>query len=128
MIDNFKNRFTVPVKISDTEIDSLQQTEYPVTIKFNFAFDQGNDDIIYFNPLMMPVVGENYFKTENRLYPVELPYCNDETFTLNMEIPKGYIVDELPKSVRVNLNDADGSFEYLVGKTATNIQFKFRLK
>ena len=37
---------------------------------------------------MMPVVGENYFKTENRLYPVELPYCNDETFTLNMEIPK----------------------------------------
>ena len=41
LIDNFKNRFTVPVKISDTEIDSLQQTEYPVTIKFNFAFDQG---------------------------------------------------------------------------------------
>ena len=30
------------------------------------AFDQGNDDII-FSAVMMPVVGENYFKTENRL-------------------------------------------------------------
>ena len=36
--------------------------------------------------------------------------------------------DELPKSARVNLDESDGSFEYIIAKSDTNIQLRCRLK
>jgi hypothetical protein len=47
---------------------------------------------------------ENPFKAAERKYPVEMPYVRDDMYILNMQIPDGYEVDELPKSARVALN------------------------
>jgi len=44
-----------------------------------------------------------------------------------MEIPKGYKVDEMPKSARVKLNENDGMFEYLLANNGDAIQFRVRL-
>jgi hypothetical protein len=63
-----------------------------------------------------------------RLYPVEMPYRIDETYVLSMDIPKGYQVDELPKSARVAYNGTEGMFEYLVQKNESNIQMRVHLK
>ena len=47
-----------------------------------------------------------------------MPYCIDETYILNMEVPAGYKVDELPKSARVSLNDNEGCLNILFSKAA----------
>ena len=44
-----------------------------------------------------------------------------------MEIPKGYKVDELPKSVRFNLIADEGMFEYLISADKDFVQMKSRL-
>lgn len=44
-----------------------------------------------------------------------------------MEVPKGYVVDEMPKSARVSFNETDGSFEYLMSHAGNNIQFRSRV-
>jgi hypothetical protein len=44
-----------------------------------------------------------------------------------MEIPKGYKVDEIPKSTRVKLNENDGMFEYLVSASNGRIQLRSKL-
>ena len=67
---------------------------------------------------------KNPFISADRNYPVELPYVFDDVFVLNMEIPEGYEVEELPKSVRIKLNETDGIFEYLIQKNENTIQFK----
>jgi hypothetical protein len=51
-----------------------------------------------------------------------------ETFMLNMEIPKGYKVEEIPKSVRVALNGDEGMFEYLISKEEDRIQLVSTVK
>ena len=71
---------------------------------------------------------ENPFKSAERSYPVEMPYCIDETYVLNMEIPEGYKVDELPKSARVSLNGNEGMFEYLIQQNNDVIQMRCRTK
>jgi len=71
---------------------------------------------------------ENPFHAADRKYPVEMPYAFDETYVLNMEIPDGYVVDELPKSTKVTFNDDEGFFEYLTAKDGSNIQFRCRLQ
>jgi hypothetical protein len=71
---------------------------------------------------------ENPFKAAERQYPVEIPFAIDETYTLNMEVPKGYMVDELPKSAKVLFNTDEGFFEYLIAKDAERVQFRARIK
>jgi hypothetical protein len=70
---------------------------------------------------------KNLFVSAERLYPVEMPFCLNETYLLTMEIPKGYRVEEMPKSARVNFNDNEGSFEYIIAKQGDNIMLRSKL-
>ncbi len=115
------------MKITNGEIDSLKIYEQPVTLKYDMKFDLGDDDVIYFNPLLNEATKQNPFKSMSRLYPVEMPYRFNETINVNMEVPKGYKVDELPKSTRVKLNEDEGMFEYIVKNNGDNIQLRCRL-
>ena len=116
------------IKIENIHIDSLSLLEYPV--KISYDFDLGNDDadIIYFNPMMSENYKENPFKSADRKYPVEIPYIIDDIYTCNMEIPKGYTVEELPKSSKVAYNEKEGYFEYLIQKNDLGVQMRVRLK
>jgi hypothetical protein len=98
--------------------------EHPVTMNFKMQIKPTGDDHFYFNPMMKAGLNKNPFLSEERNYPVELPFVFDDSYILNMEIPEGYEVEELPKSVRIKLNDNDGIFEYLIQKNENNIQFK----
>ena len=49
-------------------------------------------------------------------------------YTLNMEIPEGYTVDELPKSSKVAYNGDEGFFEYIIQKEDNRIQFRSHIK
>ena len=57
---------------------------------------------------------KNPFTAAERFYPVEMSYTVDDIYSLSMDIPKGYKVDEMPKSARVMLNENEGMFEYII--------------
>jgi hypothetical protein len=115
-------------EIENGGIDSLKLFEYPVTVHYDFKIKTGGEDIVYFTPLLGEAYKDNPFKSAERKYPVEMPYTTDETYVLNMEIPTGYVVDELPKSAKVAYNETDGFFEYLIVKDDSNIQLRSRVK
>jgi len=71
---------------------------------------------------------ENYFKSLERNYPVELPFKMEETYNFQIQIPEGYVIDELPKSAKVSLNDSDGIFEYIVSKNNTDVMLRTKIK
>ena len=115
--------------MENARIDSLSMLENPVMIFYDFNFKAGeNEDLIYFNPMLSESIGENPFTALERKYPVEMPYAPDEVYTLIMDIPNGYTVDEIPKSVKVSLNGTEGFFEYQIEKSAENIQLRSRIK
>ena len=125
---NIKKGFSFDANFSHTIIDSLTQPEMPVSVGYDvdFKFD---DDLVYFDPLMFAdVPKENPFKSAQRNFPVEMPYCIDRTYVMSMEVPQGYKVDELPKPARVSLNGGEGSFEYLIQQSGDNIQLRCRTK
>ncbi len=127
-VKSLKPSFGFETEISNFGIDSLKQMEMPVWMHYDFTFSPGKgDDIIYFNPMLTEGFKSNPFKSDDRKYPVEMPYASDETYLLTMDIPEGYVVDELPKSTKVKFNDEDGYFEYLVVKSETGIQLRSRV-
>jgi hypothetical protein len=122
-----KKSYPMEVELSNTEIDSLKMLEEPVAIKYNLQMNFNDEDIIYFNPILTGALRENPFKAAERFYPVERSSCTDETYVLNMEVPKGYKVEELPKSARVMLNETEGMFEYIIGEGNGRIQLRCRI-
>ncbi|NCI50676.1 hypothetical protein GWC95_12130 [Sediminibacterium roseum] len=114
------------VKASSLVIDSLRSYDEPFSLSYDLKFDF-TEDVVYFNPLLGEAMKKNPFSSARRLYPVEMPSKMNEVYILNMEIPKGYAVDEMPKSVRFKLNDTDGMFEYLVSKSAERLQMRCRI-
>ncbi|HVU96630.1 MAG TPA: DUF3857 domain-containing protein [Puia sp.] len=115
--------------VSNLEIDSLQRPDDPLAISYDISITPEKDaDILYINPMMGNELKENPFKAAERKYPVEMSHAMDETFTLTMEIPDGYLIDELPKSAKVSYNEDEGFFEYLIVKSGDNIQFRSRVK
>lgn len=114
---------------SNMEIDSLRQPEKPLQIGYDVAITpDASTDLFYFNPMMSETYKENPFKAAERIYPVEMPFCMDEVYTLTMDIPEGYTVDELPKSTKVTFNENEGFFEYLIVKSGDAIQMRSRIK
>ncbi len=118
-----KTSFTYDVSISDPTIDSLDLLEKQIVVKYNFA-TEFTEDLVYFNPLFAEGYKTNPFTAATRNYPVEMPYPTNETIVLYMEIPKGYKVDEIPKSVRVKYNDGDGMFEYIIQADEIAVQLR----
>jgi hypothetical protein len=106
--------------------DSLHVPEDLVSwyyeMKYNFT--QGT---IYFNPIFHERFNTNPFNSPVRHYPVEMPFCIDNMYVLTMEVPKGYKIDQLPKSQRVRLEDGNGFFEYLIQSDGSIITFRTRL-
>jgi hypothetical protein len=124
---DLKKQFGGDVELSNKSIDSLKIYEEPVAIKCDFKLNL-DEDIIYFNPIIVEGTKVNPFKAAERTYPVEMPYAINEIYVLNMEIPKGYKVDELPKSTRVKFNEDEGMFEYITASSNGYIQLRTSLK
>jgi hypothetical protein len=115
--------------ISNTGIDSLQRLEDPVRVYYAFTLKQTpGSPLIYFNPLFAEAWRENPFKAAERKYPVEMPYVMDNTYVFSLQVPEGYVVDEMPKSTRVSFNGDQGLFEYLLEHQGEMIQLRCRLK
>jgi len=116
-------------KVSNPEMDSLARPDDPLVVAYDLKITPDtSSDIFYFNPMLSEGYKTNPFKAADRKYPVEMPYAMDEIYTLNMDIPQGYTVDELPKSAKVLFNDTEGFFEYLVQASGDMIQFRSRIK
>jgi acyl carrier protein len=119
----------IDVKINDMQIDSLSKLELPVKIQYSFDVNTENADILYINPMFGHGYDKNPFSSANRYYPVEMPYTKDETFILNMEVPKGYVVDELPKQMLAKFDEEGKTFfEYRIALSGDNISFRTRIK
>jgi hypothetical protein len=126
---DIKKAFTGEVELSEEGIDSLLRLEDPVNVHYKFEMKGDKENIIYFNPMFNEGMKDNPFKAAERFYPVEMPYAIDETYLLRMDVPVGYVVDELPKQMVVRLNEQDdGMFEYRISQSGETISMRSRIR
>lgn len=77
-----------------------------------------NGDFIYLNPVLHPAFDENPFKQTVREYPVDIPYPLSHRYVLNLTIPEGYAIEQMPEQVNLLLPENGGKFTFLVSKLA----------
>lgn len=101
-------------------VDSVNKPEHPLAVHVDMQIDYKNAKHIYFDPIQSGDYKINPLSANSRKYPVEFPYALDNVYLLNVDVPEGYVVDELPKPIRMRFDEIGGYFEYSVGLNGKN--------
>ncbi|NJB72620.1 hypothetical protein GGR42_003111 [Saonia flava] len=84
-------------------------------------------DNVYFNPFITKFFDKNPFLLEERNYPIDFGYKRNYTFSISIEVPNGYSVDQLPEKIKKVLSDNMGLLQFETSLTGNNITVYFNL-
>lgn len=119
------------LSIEEFKVDGINDISKVVKENCDVSFSNQvmeGGDLLYFNPMLSFGMDENPFKLAERSYPVDYPYPQSITYSIQYEIPEGYVVDELPEKKVIGLPEKSGQFSYSVktqaGKIILLSQFK----
>ena len=121
--------------IPDTRLDSLRfenlnDLSKPLKAKAKCLFPSTATiagDFIYLSPFFLSRFQKNPFKLQDRLYPVDIPYPLKEQIIINLDVPEGYAVEDVPEPVRLSLPERGASFSYQINDKGTSLQLISRL-
>ena len=129
LVPEIKKSFSTDVDIDNFRIDSLNKKDEPLGVFYDFTIKHEGEDILYVSPMFGEGIKNNPFKSAQRFYPVEMPYTIDETYILTLDVPEGYVTDEIPKSMVLKLNEeGEGLFEYRISESGGSISLRSRLQ
>ncbi|MCD4834829.1 MAG: DUF3857 domain-containing protein [Bacteroidales bacterium] len=117
------------MSIEEYEFKDIDSIYKPVSATYMVNFQ--NDayiiaDKIYLNPLFFEKVDDNPFKLEKREYPVDFIHPIEKTYIVSLNIPAGYIVEELPKPAKVTFPNKAGSFLCSANTVGKKIQYTYK--
>lgn len=114
------------LKISNYKIENKKNNlSDPVLETFNFVTENQSEIIggkIFINPLLFFTRTKNPFTQEKRQMAVYFGYPTQEKFNLSLDIPEGYIVESMPKPVRISSEDKRIVFVLNISNQGNKIQ------
>jgi transglutaminase-like putative cysteine protease len=69
-------------------------------------------NLIYLDPLLFFGIEKNPFTSESRKFPVDLSTSMNDMYILQLTLPDGYVIDELPENISFSLPEQAGKFVY----------------
>jgi hypothetical protein len=117
--------------IKEYKIENESELTKPVAEKIiidNFNQLDASGDMIYIPSIVVAEKEINPFISDTRLYPIDFGVPMSEKNILNIAIPDGYDVEELPTDLKLILPDNAASFAYMARKNGNNIQVSSTFK
>ncbi|MET4106965.1 DUF3857 domain-containing protein [Hymenobacter sp. UYP22] len=101
----------------------------PLTLDYEFATAGAEAPVgtIYLSPLHDFGTEKNPFLHEERRFPVDFGANMDETVLVNLTLPAGYELEEIPKPMAVELPEGGGRFTYAVQPGSGTVQIMSRM-
>jgi len=127
--DKIKNSAT-DLNYTDYQYNNLDSLNLPVQVVYKITLKEGQDGdagIIYIDPVLIGRQKNNPFTAPTREYPVDFGVAYSEAYNMQLTIPEGYKVEELPKSKLLALPEGGGKFQYSVSQVENKIVLNFRL-
>ncbi|WP_238751888.1 DUF3857 domain-containing protein [Neolewinella maritima] len=83
--------------------NSLEPLTYKVELDLPVAV--ATQDFLYIQPILIPALDDALDDVDARLYPVDFPFPWREQFITTVHVPAGYVLDEVPESIRMVSED-----------------------
>jgi hypothetical protein len=111
--------------IKKLSINNLDSIYLPINSNIDVVFENQIDilgDALSINPLFFYRMTESPFKHEQRKYPVDYAYPREERYVIQINIPDGYIISELPKPASITMPDKKASYKYNIMANGNSVQ------
>lgn len=108
------------IEIENIDFKEIENIYKPLVVEYNFISENCIEEIggkLYLSPLLNMTPSQNYFKSENRQYPIDFGYAKDDRYNITIKIPEGYKVETLPEKLSINLKDGMGTFRFNVSES-----------
>lgn len=103
-LESVENSAGGNLEITAYELMKEKSDDKKVLQRFEFEVENLlNGDLVYLNPFFVRFFEKNPFLQEERSYPIDFGYPRSFKYQLNIALPEGYVVQELPKDVTVFL-------------------------
>lgn len=119
------------LEIKDYNLLNEKDLTKPVSEEYNFLHDGIADvigDRIFFNPMLFFANTVNPFKQEKREYPIDFIFPRKDNYLITIKLPEGYVVETLPASMSLGMEQNIGSFKYNIvnnpGQLQLNISYE----
>ncbi|MEO0901803.1 MAG: hypothetical protein AAFY00_07165 [Bacteroidota bacterium] len=118
------------IEISDYQLKNNYDLDKPIVQEYTLFKEDAIETIsnkLYFSPMLHLCMMESPFKSEKREYPVDYGFPWEDKYMITINIPQGYEVESLPKSISLSLPDNMGTFKYLVSENNNVINLRAML-
>ncbi|MDC7998673.1 DUF3857 domain-containing protein [Gilvibacter sediminis] len=106
--------------VSDLELKNLNDTSKPVSMSYSFEKEGAVEIIdgdIYLNPMFFLGMYENPFKLDERNYPINFVHPYMHRKIINITLPEGYTVTNVPEALNISLPDGLGAYTFNIGQS-----------
>jgi len=113
------------IEISNYVRDNDLELEKPIVESYSFKDSNTMEiinDKIYICPMIFLAPKENPFKQDVRVYPIDFGYPVENRYNINIEIPDGYVVESLPKTMNIATGEGVCAFKYIILNQGNKIQ------
>lgn len=113
------------IEIKEYSLQNEKEFNLPVIETYSFTGNNLSELIggkIYINPMLFLTRKQNPFKQENREYPVDYGFPFQDKYAINIQVPDGYKVENLPAPITLTMNENLGVFKYLTNLSGNTIQ------
>ncbi|MCB0636432.1 MAG: DUF3857 and transglutaminase domain-containing protein [Lewinella sp.] len=84
-------------------------------------------ELLYCPAILLWQLEENPFQAETREYPVDFVYPLEQTYVLQLNLPEGYVVEELPENGNFALPAGAGRYTFTVRETGEGLMIISKL-
>jgi len=120
----------VGLSVEDYHQKGIDSTDTNVEEAFNIVWKNKMTQIgdqLFLNPFLIDRTDENPFKLENRQYPVNFTTSKDYKYIINITIPDGYKVEQLPKSVKISMPENTASYQLQAMTNENVVQLSMKM-
>ncbi len=127
--DKLKNKST-GLKYDVVSVEDLDSINKPVLTKYSVSIPNEEEevaDFIYVNPIIEDKLDENPFTAPKRDYPIDYGNIFNESYQISIAIPEGYMVEEIPQSLTLTLEDKSVKFICQTGQMGNSVMLNYKL-
>lgn len=95
-------------------------------LDYTFTKDQSIGEMVYIHPFLEKFHGSGAFRKESREIPVDFPYPINVSYSFLLDIPEGYVVEELPQNQTLSCPPVNGNILFQCRVIGNKISIAYR--
>lgn len=129
IVENLEKKYS-GLEIENYELLNDKLVCEPIIEKYTFKNKNVAEiigDRIFLSPILCFALNQNPFKQEQRQYPVNFTFPTKNKYLISINIPDGYVIESLPKSISIGINQKYVTFKFAVSSNEKQITINANL-